>query len=146
MLLVSLASKPEIVPKLQTLDWDSWGATVVPLLWELSLGTRVDAFELVEISSLPTILSEQQAWWERLHHGVNVFSPEARRRQLHAWLGLWVALTLARKGFASDMPPGGEPSLVRQDLRINPFLWVEELASGKRTAESWDRLCAEVGM
>lgn len=75
MLLVSLASKPEIVPKLQTLDWDSWGATVVPLLWELSLGTRIDAFELVEISSLPTILSERQAWWERLHHGVNIFSP-----------------------------------------------------------------------
>jgi hypothetical protein len=62
---------------------------------------------------------------------------EARRRQLRAWLGHWVALSLLQAGFSVSSEPGAEAVLKRDDLRIEPFRWVRDLSSGERAAEDW---------
>jgi hypothetical protein len=78
-----------------------------------------------------------------LSSGVNIYSPAARRRQLSTWLGHWVALSLLADGFVVDSQPGAQIVLQRGALRLEPFRWVEDLASGARTADEWRHRCQE---
>jgi hypothetical protein len=98
------------------------------------------ALAAIPLSSLPSLLSTSDAWWERLRSGINVYSAEARRRQLQVWLGHWVALSLLNAGFTVVSGPGAEASLQRDGLLVEPFRWVRDLASGARTAEEWRAL------
>jgi hypothetical protein len=108
------------------------------------MGARREALAKVGLSSLPSLLEDDRTWWERLREGVNVYSPEARRRQLRIWLAHWVALSLLDDGFVVVSAPGAEPTLERASVRLEPFRWVEDLACGARTARDWEALLDEI--
>jgi hypothetical protein len=130
----------DAMPRLASVSWDEWGSRLLPSIWKLSMDSRMEALRSVTLSSLPSLLSASDVWWERLRSGINVFSPEARRAQLRAWLGHWVALSLLDAGFTVASQPGAEPVLTRDGVAIEPFRWVQDLASGARTAEEWEFL------
>lgn len=129
-----------VMARLARVSWDEWGSRVLPAIWKLHADSIVHALSAIALSSLPSLLSSSDAWWERLRSGINVYSAEARRRQLQVWLGHWVALSLLNAGFTVVSGPGAEAALARDGLLVEPFRWVRDLASGARTAEEWRAL------
>jgi Zn-dependent protease with chaperone function len=138
--LAPLLANATVMARLSPVSWDEWRRHLLPAIWTLAMGSRWEALRGVELSSLPSLLSDPHTWWERLHSGINVYSPEARRRQLQGWLGHWAALSLLDAGFAVASEPGAEALLERGGVRIEPFRWVRDLASGARTAQEWQSL------
>jgi hypothetical protein len=139
-LLAPLLADDTVMGRLAPASWDEWGSRLQPAIWKLYMDSVVHAMREVRLSSLPSLLASSDEWWERLRSGINVYSAEARRRQLHGWLGHWVALSLLNAGFAVVSEPGAEPALKRDGLLLEPFRWVRDLASGARTAEEWRSL------
>lgn len=129
-----------VMGRLAPVSWDEWGSRVLPAIWKLHTDSIMHALAAIPLSSLPSLLSTSDAWWERLRSGINVYSAEARRRQLQVWLGHWVALSLLNAGFTVVSGPGVEAALQRDGLLVEPFRWVRDLASGARTAEEWRAL------
>jgi Zn-dependent protease with chaperone function len=138
--LAPLLTDATVLARLSAASWNEWGSRLLPAIWKLAMDSRTEALRGVRLSSLPSLLSESDLWWERLHSGINVYSPEARRRQLRTWLGHWVALSLVEAGFTVVSEPGAEPVVERAGVRIEPFRWVGDLASGARTADEWQAL------
>ncbi len=139
-LLGPLLADETVIARLVPVSWDEWGGRVLPAIWKLFMDSKMEALRGVGLSSLPSLLASEALWWERLRSGINVYSPEARRRQLRVWLGHWVALSLLDGGFTVVSEPGAEPMLARDRLRIEPFRWVQDLATGARSAEDWKSL------
>jgi hypothetical protein len=139
-LLAPLLADDTVMGRLCPVSWDEWGSRVLPAIWKLHMDGVLQPLRGIALSSLPSLLSTSDAWWERLRSGVNVYSSEARRRQLQVWLGHWVALSLLEAGFTVVSGPGAEAALERNGLRVEPFRWVQDLASGSRTAEEWQAL------
>jgi Zn-dependent protease with chaperone function len=135
-LLAPLLTSATVLGKLTPISWDEWGRRIVPAVWARTMESRMAALRGLELSSLPSLLTSD-GLWQRLRSGINVYSAEARRRQLRAWLGHWVALSLLEAGFTVASEPGAEPVLRRDDVVIEPFTWVDDLGSGARNAEEW---------
>jgi Zn-dependent protease with chaperone function len=138
--LAPLLTDGTVAGRLAPVSWDEWGSRVLPAIWALQMDSVLDALRGIRLSALPSLLSSGDAWWERLRSGINVYSAEARRRQLEVWLGRWVALSLLKAGFAVASGPGAEAALKRDGLVVEPFRWVRDLASGARSAEEWRAL------
>ena len=138
--LAPLLTSADVLGKLTPVSWDEWGSRIAPAMWARYMEPRMAALRGLEVASLASMV-HSDGLWERLRSGINVYSAEARRRQLRVWLGHWVALTLLEAGFAVASEPGAETVLRRGDLAIEPFTWVDELGSGKRTADEWRSLC-----
>jgi hypothetical protein len=143
LLLATLLTEADMIQKLVPVSWDEWGRRVLPETWKRFLQGRLSELNGVPLSSLPSLLEAEAVWWPRLSGGVDIYSPEARRRQLRSWLGRWAALSLSEAGFAVTSGPGAEIVLERGPVRLEPFRWVEDLGSGARTAEEWRRGCRE---
>jgi Zn-dependent protease with chaperone function len=143
-LLAPLLTDATVLARLTPVSWDEWGTRMLPAIWHGRMGARREALAKVGLSSLPSLLEDDRTWWERLREGVNVYSPEARRRQLRIWLAHWVALSLLDDGFVVVSAPGAEPTLERASVRLEPFRWVEDLACGARTARDWEALLDEI--
>lgn len=141
LLLEHLAPDAAAMRGLKPVSWDEWGHRVLLQSWRLELGERGKILASEPLERLPALLADDELW-QRLHRGVDVFSPEARRRQQRAWLGTWAAVALAERGFRVDCDPGAEPLLVSADLAIPPFRWADDLALGRRAPEDWLRLCS----
>jgi hypothetical protein len=139
--LVPLLADATVIARLEPISWDEWGRRLLPAIWKLAMEPRLEALRRVPLSSLPSLLAAGDAWWERLRSGINVYSPEARRRQLQSWLGHWAALSLLDAGFTVLSEPGAEAVLERDGVRVQPFRWVSELATGALTAEEWRAYC-----
>src|SRR5262249_33474782 len=138
--LAPLLADATVMARLSPVSWDEWGRLLLPAIWTLVMESRTDALRGVRLSSLPSLLSDHHTWWQRLHSGINVYSSEARRRQLRTWLGHWVGLSLVEAGFKVVSEPGAEPVVERGGTRIEPFRWVRDLDSGARTADDWRAL------
>ena len=139
-LLAPLLADDTVMGRLCPVSWDEWGSRVLPAIWKLHMDGVLQPLRGIALSSLPSLLSTGDAWWERLRSGINVYSSEARRRQLQVWLGHWVGLSLLEAGFTVVSGPGAEAALERNGLRVEPFRWVQDLAAGSRTAEEWQAL------
>lgn len=142
LVLGPLLADAAVLGRLKRTGWDAWGHDVLPAVWKGMLGARLGILQAVTLDQLPSLLDAASSWWERLHVGVNVFSPEARRRQLRSWLGIWVALCLEREGLGVASEPGAPLVLARGSLSVRPFQWVEELAAGQQTAAAWTTMLA----
>src|SRR5262249_2902731 len=112
-LLALLLADETGIERLSPVSWDEWGGLLLPAIRTLAMESRMEVLRDVSLSSLPSLLSGSDAWWERLRSGINVYSPKARRRQLQGWLGHWVALSLLDAGFAVSSGPGAEAVLER---------------------------------
>ena len=141
-LLASLLANAGAIGSLAPVSWDEWGRRILPAIWTRLLQERVPALAAVPLPNLPSLLDAESTWWPRLSSGANIYSAQARRRQLCTWLGQWAALSLIGGGFVVTSPVGAAPVLERGPVRVEPFRWVEDLASGARTADEWRRLCA----
>jgi Zn-dependent protease with chaperone function len=135
--LVPLLADATVIARLEPASWDDWGRRLLPAIWRLAMEPRLETLRNVPLSSLPSLLAAGDAWWERLRSGINVYSPEARRRQLQSWLGHWAALALLDAGFAVASEPGAEAVLERDGVRLLPFRCVCDLATGALTAAEW---------
>ena len=138
-LLASLLTDPAKIGELEAISWDEWGDKALPCLWKRHAGPGVEALQSVPVASLPELLRSDDTW-HRMSRGVNVFSPEARRRQVRAWLGSWLGLGLQARGFRVTSGPGAPAVLEGDGLRIAPAQWIEDLVSGRRTDEEWAAL------
>jgi Zn-dependent protease with chaperone function len=143
LLLATLLTDADSVHKLEPIAWEEWGPRIVPATWQRLMHARMTELKGMPLSSLPSLVEAEAVWWPRLSSGVNIYSPAARRRQLCAWLGHWLALSLLDDGFVVDSQPGAEIVLRRGAVRLEPFRWVEDLASGARTADQWRHRCQE---
>jgi Zn-dependent protease with chaperone function len=143
-LITTVLRDAAVLPRLKRLEWDDWGREVLPAVWAHQLGDRERHLRDLKLTSLPSLL--QDSWWERLRGGINVFSPEARQRQLRAWLGRWLGLSLLAAGYRVTSGPGAEPTLERDGSVVQPFIWIEDLAAGRRTADEWCALVGAIGV
>lgn len=142
--LVPLLTGPDVIGRLATVSWEEWGTRILPAIWTNLTAERREALAGVPLAALPSLLTSERTWWERLRSGVNVYSPEARRRQLRIWLGQWLCSSMAGAGFAVVSGPGAETALERDGLRVEPFRWVEDLSSGARKPAEWEALAARI--
>jgi Zn-dependent protease with chaperone function len=141
-LLASMLTDPSLIDRLTPVDWEDWGERVLPVVWERELGGRLQTLASVSLADAPSVLAD--AWWLRLREGLNVFSPEAQRRQLQRWVATWIRLSLQRAGFRLVSAPGVPARLERGELSIEPSRWVDDLAAGRRTREEWVALARQV--
>jgi Zn-dependent protease with chaperone function len=142
-LLASLMTDASLLERLTRVAWNDWGERVLPAVWAQSLGARLQALDGVALTDAPSVLADE-GWWSRLREGVDVFSPEARRRQVQRWLVTWIALSLHRAGFRVTSGPGVPPRLARDVLRVEPARWVEDLAAARRSPQEWADLVRTV--
>jgi hypothetical protein len=141
---VPLLTGAEVIGRRAVVSWEEWGTRILPAIWAELTAERKEALKGVPLSALPSLLTSEGMWWERLRSGVNVYSPEARRRQLRVWLGQWLCSSIAGAGFAVVSGPGAETVLERDGLRVEPFRWVADLASGARTSAEWQALAERI--
>lgn len=134
-LLASMLTDPSLIDRLTPVAWADWGERVAPVVWERDLGARVQTLSMVPLADAPSLLAD--AWWWRLREGLNVFSPEAQRRQLQRWVATWIALSLQRAGFRLVSGPGAPARLERDALAVEPGRWVDDLAAARRSAAEW---------
>ena len=144
LLIAAALIKPESISEIRMLEWDDWGETILPRLWGRVVEPRLDAFEAIPLTAIPSALNHE-GLWDRLRQGLNMFSAEARRQQARAWLAYWFAWSVHRSGYRVVSGPGAEPMLERGGSRIAPFQAMADLGSGACSREQWERLCAEIG-
>lgn len=142
--LTPLLKDASVLARLVPVSWDEWGPRILPAIWEGLMEARKEALRQVTLASLPALLANEATWWVRLRSGINVYSPEARRRQLRVWLGQWAALSLRSAGFVVTSPVGARVVMERGLVRIEPFRWVEDLGSGARKEEEWRALVGDL--
>jgi Zn-dependent protease with chaperone function len=142
--LTPMLNDASVLSKLERVPWEEWRRRVAPAVWARAMGERLATLRTVDLAQLPSLLAADDEWWQRLHAGVNVFSAEARRRQLRIWLGHWVALSLLSRGFTVASEAGAEVRLERGDVQIAPFRWVDDLAIGRENKEEWLGVVARV--
>jgi hypothetical protein len=142
-LLASLLTNAGAIASLTPVSWDEWGRQILPAIWTRLMESRLPELRGVPLPNLPSLLDAEAVWWRRLSSGINIYSPQARRRQLCTWLGHWAALSLIEAGFVVTSAPGAEAALERGAVRVEPFRWVEDLASGARTPEQWRSQCQD---
>ena len=61
-------------------------------------------------------------------------------------LGAALILALDRAGWELHVPPGEDVYCERNGARIKPFVVIQDLASGKLSADEWKRQCLEAGI
>ena len=59
-------------------------------------------------------------------------------------LNQWLSVSLFDAGFRVDAAPGARVRLRRAELVLEPEQLLNELASGKLSAEAWTELCARI--
>ncbi len=120
---------------LQELNWSDVGPRLIES-FDKSLEATVLA-KHTEVAALPQLLADAESLAERLSTGTRFMSREARRREAISWLGQWLTVRLARRGYEPRWSPGvgmvlvkGEESLVASEL-------MNALESGAITTAAW---------
>jgi len=126
----------------QVVGWDEVGAhTLLPALAAELAGSPLDP-DLTPPDALPRLVREADALWSALGRGVNLLSPAARRAAGLRALRGFLALSLARRGFAPEVRPGAELVLCRGRDVVAPGRVVAALAEGTLRGDAYLAACA----
>lgn len=111
-------------------SWDDVGdAAILPALAKELAESPLDPAK-TDLAGLPALAADPAGAWLAVARGVNLLSPEARRRRGLAFLGVWLAVALHRRGFRAQARPGAELLLVRGAVEVEPWSLVRALADG----------------
>lgn len=92
--------------------------------------------------ALPALLSEGGALWDRLRPtGLDLLSPEGKRRRARELLADWLAAALEQRGFQGERRPGGNLRLSRGGEVVEPQELIEQLVSGRMPTAQYLAWC-----
>jgi Zn-dependent protease with chaperone function len=92
---------------------------------------------------LPDALERWATLADATRRGPAFSSPAAEKQRVARLLGAWLTAHLAGAGFRITAPPGLPVRAGRDQVVLEPFALVEDLAKRKIDAEAWARVCAE---
>ena len=123
---------------LVSLRWDELGAKVVlPEIAKQLTGSALDP-RRTRLDSLPALLREGAALWDRIRPaGLNIFSPEAKRQRAQHLLAQWLAAALVERGFTPEIHPGANLRVQHEGHVVEPASVVEWLQRGVWTEEQF---------
>jgi hypothetical protein len=154
-LLVNLTSYRTIkilkpAAKLKPISWEDVGVQTYFPLWEKQAHIEAAALAGVTPAVFPDLASNlpmiARTMADEREHQTS--PPEASKLQSFATsiLGAALTVTLHNNGWELSALPG-DPVYARHDQwEIKPFDVLEELASGKQSADAWRQLCEEAGI
>ena len=140
-LLATGFNDPAQIDNLKPLSWDEWGETILPRVWFRALEPRIDGLRPVSLAAIPEAL-QNDALWERLRVGINVYSDEARANQRRILVTYWCAHLLHEAGYRVVSGPGAEVTMARNESSIQPFRFLRDIVAGARTPNDWAVFCA----
>jgi heat shock protein HtpX len=126
------------VAELADTDWDAAGPTVYIPLWRKAVAEGCNDLAGLRPETLPQTLARDLA-------AAGDEPPEDLQRRL-ALAGMAVALAALEAGAALDCRVGMPVAVLRDDLRVEPFAVIPQLASGGLTSSSWLTQCEGLGI
>ena len=130
---------------LRAAGWEELGpGFVIPEIVKALKGTALDPARTPP-SALPSLLREGAALWDRVRPaGLDLLSPEAKRRRAQQLLTDWLSAALSHRGFVAQVRPGAALALVGNGEEVDPAALVEGLGGGALDEHEYTEFCAGV--
>jgi heat shock protein HtpX len=145
-LLVTLAGA-DTVAKLQPVNWDQVGEQVFLPQWRELAKKHTRALTGVTAADLPAHAQSLADFAKRFKPTAEPYASEDDLRAVASGtLGAAIALALHARAHPLECEPGAPVAFQCGQQRIEPFSALEQLASGKLTADDWRQRCAAFGI
>ncbi len=145
--LLAALGGSETAAKLQPIAWRDVGSRVYLPQWVKLVGANAAGLSGLTPEALPGRAADAAVLGERM---VDVSGdkvpPEHVARLATVVVGAALTVLLLDRGGKLDTTPGESISVTVGAHRIAPFDVLASLATGKTTAEAWQRQCAELGI
>jgi hypothetical protein len=145
--LIGAPSNEPTAQTLQLVAWEEVGWKIWAPAWEDSVGKYVKVLAGNTPYTLPELSQNLEAFSHRLSESDGAdLTPEERRQQTTATLGIALAAALTRNGWKLQVLPGEDAVCASKEAIIKPFDIVPKLASGELTPEAWQELAVDCGI
>jgi heat shock protein HtpX len=145
--LIGAASNEPTAQALQLVAWEEVGWKIWAPAWEAYIGKYAKVLAGSTPFTLPELSQNLDAFSHRLRESDGEdLTPEERRQQAPATLGIALAVALGRNGWNLQVLPGNDAVCERKEAIIKPFDIVPMLASGELTPEAWQELSIGYGI
>jgi Zn-dependent protease with chaperone function len=138
---------PKLPPgSLQPVTWDEVGTKVTVPAWKEFVGRHASLLEGIRAESLPEAVRKLPEMGSSIPDPKGMLlTREQRAQRAQGLLAMKLGLTLLDQGWELRAEPG-EIYVKRGNDRLDPFLTLADLASGKLSAETWVSKCRELGI
>jgi Zn-dependent protease with chaperone function len=131
---------------LRRVGWDEIGRTLTIPSWTAAVAENAKELEGATIGTIPESIPQLPQIGSRIRDPRGMLlSPQQRTERAGLLLAMAMGLALLKNGWELEAQPGSF-YLHRAGQRLNVVTLIRELVSGKRTRESWARLCRELGI
>jgi hypothetical protein len=130
---------------LKPVRWEEIASAVWLPTWREELGAHAHVVRGLTPMGLSSAIERADALADATRQGPAILSRAAERRRVARFLGMWLAVHLADRGFAVQAPPGLAVAAEREGTFVLPFDAVAELMR-RRDPDHWASVCTRCGI
>jgi Zn-dependent protease with chaperone function len=131
---------------LRQVGWDEIGRTVTMPAWKAAVGEYAPMMNGITAGALPEVGKKLPQMGSRIRDPRGMLlTPQQRTHRAGQLFGMALGLALLENGWELEAQPGSF-YLHRGADRINTSALMDELTEGKISAESWAKMCDELGI
>jgi hypothetical protein len=145
--LLAVLAGAEKAAALKSIHWNEVCTQVYLPQWLALVKANAAALSGIIPESLPQWAADVKGFGKRFvdSSGAKV-TEENAEAMAGAVVGVALAVLLVNRGGKPDASPGKSVSVTSGAIVLEPFGVMQSLATGKTTAEAWQRQCAELGI
>lgn len=139
-------ANPDLKPGVKCISWDEVGSTVTIPHWKKFVMEYGLFLQGVTAESLPAQVPNFPKIGDRMRDPKGMLlGPEQRTRRAGQLFGVGLALALLDHGWILSVGPGVF-FLQHDRARLNPFAIIDQLMTGKLSAQDWSTQCRALGI
>ena len=140
-------ANPKLKPgTLKIVRWDDVGSQVTISTWKKYAAEHSAILQGVTVESLPSRIPRlRDIGFEIPDPKGMLLSPEQRTQRAAGLFAVGLGLSLLENGWTLHKGPGTF-HLQHGEIRLNPFLVIEQLQSGKLSPQDWESQCRSWGI